>query len=152
MDRSALRTTFTRLPHTHDPSRTLVAWFTDPPGAIIQIVRESELTVEMTTWLVEVGFAELLARFRGTSALIIVLDLRLMLKRQPAVRSLIVDAAKKLAPRLGAGYVIPPDNAGKVYLASLHAAAAALRAFGARVEIAESLSSLLATKGIRPAS
>ncbi len=151
MDHAPRHAAFARLPHTQDPTSTLVAWFTDPPGALIQISRSSELTVEMTRWLVEQGCAELLARFRGTTPLTIVLDIRLMTKRQPAVRSLLVEAAKKLGPRLGTGYVLPPENAGKVYLASLHAAAAALRVFGARIEVSESLSTLLITKRIRAA-
>lgn len=113
------------------------------------MARTSELTVAMATWLVEQGCGELLAHFPGPTPLIIILDLRLMTGRQPAVRGLLVEAAKKLGPRLGQGYVIPPESAGKVYLASLHAAAAALRAFGARVEIAQSLSTLLAAKEIR---
>ena len=151
MERSPRHTAFARSADTHDPSGTLVAWFTHPPGALIQISRSSELTVEMATWLVERGCGELLGRFPGTTPLMIVLDLRLMTKRQPAVRTLLVEAAKKLGPRLGTGYVLPPENGGKIYLASLHAAAAALRAFGARIEIVESLSALMSTRGIRAA-
>jgi EAL domain-containing protein (putative c-di-GMP-specific phosphodiesterase class I) len=150
MDRTNRHTAFAQLPHTQDSTGTLVAWFTSPPGALVQISRSSELTVEMTRWLVEHGCSELLDRFPGPTPLAIVLDIRLMTKRQPAVRSLLVEAAKKLGPRLGTGYVIPPESAGKVYLASLHAAAAALRVFGARIEIAESLSILVDTKRIRP--
>lgn len=153
MDRSTTRQmAFVRPPDTHDPSKTLVAWFTHPPGAIIQISHESELTVEMTRWLVETGCTQLLGRFPGPTPLLIVLDLRLMTKRQPAVRGLLVEAAKKLGPRLGMGYVLPPANSSKIYLASLHAATAALRAFGAKVEVIDSLSNLLATQRIRTAS
>lgn len=151
MDRSTRHTAFFRLPDTHDPTGTLVAWFTQPPGAVIQFSRESELTVEMTSWLVEHGCSQLLGRFPGTTPLIIVLDLQFMTKRQPAVRALLVEAAKKLGPRLGMGFVLPPANAGKIYLASLHAATAALRAFGAKVEVVESLPTLLTTRRIRAA-
>jgi hypothetical protein len=151
MDRPPQHAVFARSPHLHDPTGTLVAWFTEPAGALIQISRLSEFTVEMATWLVEVGSSQLLARFPGTTPLVIVLDLRLMTKRQPAVRSLLVEAAKKLGPRLGCGFVIPPENSSKVYLASIHAAAAALRVFGAKVEIVESLPSLVAEKRLRAA-
>ncbi len=152
MERTTTRQmAFTRSPDTHDPSNTLVAWFTQPPGAIIQIAHESELTVDMTRWLVEHGCGQLLARFPGTTPLVIILDFRLMTKREPAVRGLLVEAAKKLGQRLGTGYVLPPANAGKIYLASLHAATAALRAFGAKVEVADSLSNLLAKQRIRAA-
>lgn len=151
MDNAPRHMAFLRSPHTQDPSGALVAWFTDPAGALVQISRTSELTVEMTRWLVEHGCAQLLARFPGTTPLTIVLDIRLMTKRQPAVRSLLVEAAKKLGPRLGMGYVLPPENSGKVYLASLHAATAALRVFGARVEISESLSALLSAQHMRAA-
>lgn len=151
MDHSLPHVAFPRAPHTRDPSGTLVAWFTDPPGALIQMSRSSELTVEMAAWLVNAGVAQLLARFPGTGPLTIVLDIRLMTKRDPAVRSLLVEAAKKLGPRLGAGYVIPPENSSKIYLASVHAAAAALRVFGARVEIFETLSAVLTVKKLRAA-
>jgi len=149
MDRSSRHTAFARSADTHDPTGTLVAWFTKPPGALIQFSRSSELTVEMATWLVEQGCGELLARFPGTTPLTIVLDLRLMTKRQPAVRSLLVEAAKKLGPRLGAGYVLRPERASKIYLNSLNAAQAALRSVGSSLKIVESLSTLIATRGIR---
>lgn len=150
MERFNQPTTFQRRPDTHDPSGTLVAWFTHPPGAIIQMVRESELTVAMGTWLADRGCAELVARFPGPTPLTIVLDFRLMTKREPAVRGLLVETAKKLGPRIEMGFVLPPTNASKVYLASLHAATAALRAFGIKVAVTESLSGLCKERGIRP--
>jgi hypothetical protein len=150
MGRHLQPTTFQRRPDTHDPSGLLVAWFTQPAGAIIQLVQEAELTAAMGAWLADRGCQELLTRFPGPTTLTIILDLRLMTSRQTAVRGLLVETAKKIAPRLEMGFVIPPAGSGKVYLASLHAATAALRAFGAKVSVAESLSQLCQERGIRP--
>jgi hypothetical protein len=143
---------FARRPHVQDPSGTLVAWFTDPAGAVIQLARPSELTIEMTRWLVGTGLDALVQRFPGDVPLTVVLDVRMMTSRQPAVRGLIVDAAKTLRPRLGRAVVIPPQNATRVYLAGLSAAVAVLRVFGVELELQESIGLAVARIGLHTAA
>lgn len=150
MDSSARHLAFTRRPHKQDPTGALVAWFTEPPGALIQMTREGELTVAMARAVILPGCDELLARFSNGEPLTLVLDISLMEKRETAVRAVFVDAAKRLGARIGAGIVIAPKSASKIYLMSLQAAVATLRVFGVNLEIQSSLQAVVTAMGIRP--
>jgi hypothetical protein len=143
---------FARRPHLADESAILLAWFTEPAGVVIQLAEPSELTMEMTRWLVGPGLEALVQRFPGDTPLTIVLDVRLMTSRQPAVRGLIVEAAKALRARLARAVVIPPQNATRVYLAGLNAAVAVLRVFGVDIELQDSLKIALARIGLHAAA
>ena len=138
-------------PHIRDASGALVAWFTEPPGALIQVAEPCQLTVDMARWLVGPGFAALEARFPEPARLILVLDLGLMTGRDVAVRPLIVDLAKTLRPRLARAIVIPPQRASALYIASLKTGVAVLRVFGVTVEVARSLPEVVTTAALGPA-
>jgi hypothetical protein len=143
---------FTASPHLRDASGALAVWFTEPPGALIQVAEPCQLTVDMARWLVGPGFAALEARFPEPARLILVLDLGLMAGRDVAVRPLIVDLAKALRPRLARAIVLPPQRASALYIASLKTGVAMLRVFGVTVEIGRSLSDVVSTVALRPGS
>jgi hypothetical protein len=137
------RAAFGSAPHLTEPSGGMVVWFTDPPGAVIQMARAGDFTEGMARWIVSHGVAALLERFPDPAELVLVLDLGLMDRREPPVRSLMVEAAKTLRPRLAHATVLPPDRATKIYLASLDAGVALVRVFGVSVRIGRSLSDVL---------
>lgn len=126
-------------PHLVSPSRELAAWFTAPPGAVIQVARRTQLTLDMATWLSGDGVVALDRRFPHGEPLVLVLDLTLMTGRDPAVRPVLVGAARALSSRMARAFVIPPDKASPVYLASLRAAASLLRVFGVEVQVSPTL-------------
>jgi hypothetical protein len=142
---------FTVAPHLSDATGGLAVWFTEPPGAIIQIAKPCHLTAEMARWLVGPGLTAFAARFPEPARLILVLDLGLMDGRDVAVRPLIIDAAKDLRPRLARAILLPPRRASAIYIASLKTGVAMLRVFGVTIEIARALSDVVSSAALRPA-
>jgi hypothetical protein len=140
---NAVSASFEDSPHVTSPCGDLAAWFTEPPGAIIRFVRPARLELAGARWLTGPAIDLLNDRFGPTQKLILVLDLGRMRTRDPAVRPMIVEAAKSLRPRLARAVVIPPAQASAVYLASLRAAASLLRVFGVEVELRASLADVL---------
>jgi hypothetical protein len=122
-----------------------VAWFTDPPGTVVQFARPAVGSLQMVEWLLGPGLDRLLARF-PEGPLIVVMDLTLMTTRDPAVRPLLVESAKRLKPRVARTVIIPPENAKPVYLASLRVSTSLLAVFGVHVEIHASIA--LATRAL----
>src|SRR5215472_11798048 len=144
-------------PHLRHPSGALVAWLTDPPGAVIQLTRPTRGTADLAEWLVGPALEYLLRHFPDALRLIVVLDLRQMTGRDPLARALLLEKAKTLRAGLLRAVVIPPIGASRVYLSSLRVAADILRVFGVRVDIERSLTDVLSEHrlrgaGITPAS
>lgn len=129
---------FSSPPHRHDPSGTLAAWFTDPPGTVVQFTRPAVGSLPLVEWLLGPGREAMLARFPH-EPLIVVMDLTLMTSRDPAVRPLLVEAAKGLKSRVARTVLIPPQNAKAVYLASLKVSTSLLAVFGVKVDIHASI-------------
>jgi hypothetical protein len=132
------RAVFKAPPHLLDPSRTLAVWFTDPPGMVVQFARSAPCTLPVAQWLAGPARESLLNRFPGNGPLVFVLDLTHMNGRDPQVRALILEAARPLASRAQRCVVVPPENASRVYLASVRAAASLARVFGLTVSVESS--------------
>jgi hypothetical protein len=130
----------------------LRAWYTDPPGAVVQMVRRARGTKEMAEWMVGPGLAQLRGRFPGCSELILVIDLSLMEGRDPAARVVMMDAGRELAQLISQTFVIRPEKANPVYLTTLHAAAALLSAFGVSLTISGSLRDVISRFNLKPAT
>jgi hypothetical protein len=122
----------------------LRTWYTDPPGAIVQLSAPARGTLGMAQWLVGPGFARLRGRFPGEQKMILVLDLSLMEGRDPAARVVIMTKAREMAGFFSRSFIVLPVKANAVYTATLHAAAAVLSSFGIDVVIARSLADVLA--------
>jgi hypothetical protein len=140
---------FNAPPHMLDPTRSIAVWFTDPPGMVAQLVRRAPFTVTLAQWLAVPACTRLLKRFPGDEPLAFVLDLTQMDGREPEVRALIVEAARGFASRVERAVVVPPGNAGRVYLASLQAAASLARVFGLTVSVGPLTE---AVRGLHPAA
>lgn len=128
------RAAFPSPPHQEDPSGTLAAWFTDPPGVVVQFAHPAVGSLPLVQWLLGEGLDGLLARF-PEGPLVVVMDLTLMTTRDPAVRALLVESAKRLKTRVARTVLIPPANAKAVYLASLKVSMSLLAVFGVKAEI-----------------
>ncbi len=148
---NSLDAPFTTAPHLTSPEGEVAAWFTNPPGAVIRLTRSARLALPHAQWLAGPALAALDRRFGSERPLILVLDLQKMTSRDPAVRPVLVDTTKSLRPRLARAFLIPPEEAPAVYLASLRAAASLLRVFGVEVEVHASLGRLLGVVSLRPA-
>jgi len=126
----------------------LVAWFTDPPGVVLQLTEATVFTKEMAEWMVGPGFAALQQRFPQGGKLQLLLDIRPMVSREPAARTLIMSAATRhmfLFAKLG---VIAPAKPPPLYMTTLHAAIALLSAIGPEIIIFETLEGALLAKGL----
>jgi hypothetical protein len=130
----------------------LRAWFTDPPGAIVQMARPGRWTQEMAAWMVGPGNARLRGRFPGASGLLLVLDLTLMDGREPGARALMLERASKGGGLVTRIILIPPANANPVYLTTLRAAVTLLKALGKDIKIERSLTKAIAEFGLKPAA
>ena len=133
------QTTFKAPAHLMDPSRTVVAWFTDPPGIFIQFARRAVFSLPLAQWMAGPMCAALTKRYPAPQPIVLILDLTRMDGRDPQVRPIIVDASRAFASRTRRAVVVPPHDASRVYLASVTAAASLARLFGLTVAV-ESLS------------
>ena len=129
------RAAFDAPPHMMDSSRTMAVWFTEPAGLVAQFARPARWSVPLAEWLVGPVISRLLKRFPGDQPLVFVLDLTQMNGRDPPVRQLVVEAARSLTHRARRAVVVPPENANRVYLAGVQAAASIARVFGLTVSI-----------------
>ena len=129
-----------------------MAWFTEPPGGVIQLTRPVRGTRELAEWLVGPAWEQLCRRFPNACEFFIVLDLSQMDGRDPSARAALLEKAQALRPGILRAAVIPPIGATAVYLSSLRVAVAILRVFGVVVDIDPSLRNVLASRGLRVAS
>ena len=141
---------FAAPPHVTCPVGPLQGWFTDPPGAVVQLTEATEFTIEMARWLVGPGFALLHERFQSRSErLVLLLDIRPMTSRDPAVRTLFMETAREQGGRFAAVVVIPPLQINPVYRTTLQAAAALVSAFGIELEITTQIGDALTRHQLR---
>jgi len=130
----------------------LVAWFTDPPGVVVQLTEATAFTKEMAEWMVGPGFAALHQRFPQGCKLQLLLDIRPMISREPAARAMFMSAATRhlfLFAKLG---VIAPAKPPPLYMTTLHGAIALLSAIGPEISIFETLEGALQAMGLHAAT
>jgi hypothetical protein len=149
---AALSPAFTLPPHAIDDSGAVAAWFTDPPGVVLQFIRPARGTTELAKWVVGPGYTQMLRRFPDCYELRVVLDMRQMTGRAATARAVLIEHAKLVSQRLGRVIILPSDHMGTIYLKVVETTALMLRAFGVRIEIEHSLEQALARQGVRIAS
>jgi hypothetical protein len=129
----------------------LRVWFTEPPGAVMQMIARGRGTKEMAEWLVGPALTRLRDRFPQCSQLILVLDFALLEGRDPAARVVMMDKGRECAALFSQSFLIRPEKANPVYITTLHAAAALLSAFGVNLEISNSLREVISRCNLHPA-
>ena len=129
----------------------LRGWFTDPPGAVVQIAQPARGTKEMAEWLVGPMFLRLRGRFPTSEGMVLVLDLSLMDGRDTAARTVVIDRAREAGQIFGRVYIIAPLKTNAVYLTTLHAAATLLNALGRDIHIETSLIEVIQRCDLKPA-
>lgn len=129
-----------------DPSGRIQAWYTHPPGLILQYVRPVYADSSTLAWSVEV-FDAALERF-PEGDVSVVLDMGLLRGRDRPARDGFVAYAKDHMARVRRAYVVPPRETNPIRLASFKAAVALLSAFGLRVEIADSGAAAVRAAGL----
>src|SRR5262245_61337066 len=87
-------------PHVVDDSGLIAAWFTDPPGVVLQLTRPARGTTALAEWMVGPGYAQVLRRFPDARDLRVVMDMRQMTGRAATARALLIEHAKLISPRL----------------------------------------------------
>jgi hypothetical protein len=117
----------------------LVAWFTDPAGAVVQLTEAAVFNKAMAEWVVGPALAELDLRFPNATALRLLLDLRPMTAREPAARPVIMSAATTRLFMFAQVGLIAPVNPPPLYMTTVHAAVALLSAFGPEIRVFETL-------------
>ena len=143
---------FSSEPHLRFEGGKLVAWFTDPPGIVVQLTEATVFTREMAEWMVGPGLSALQQRFSRGSELRMLLDLRPMTSREPAARQIIMGAATRhmfMFAKLG---VIAPAKPPPLYMVTLHGAIALLSAIGPEIRIFETLEAALQAMGLNAAT
>ncbi len=141
---------FAAPPHIrHGEQAELQAWFTDPPGAILQLSKPQHFTLEQAEWVVGPGFDQLRSRFAKGEKLILVLDYRNMTSRDTRARTLMMERARDIAHTFAHITVVPPHQPNPIYRTMLHAAVALVSAFGAPIEVVDSLDEVIARLALR---
>jgi hypothetical protein len=149
---AALSPAFTVPPHVIDESGAVAAWFTEPPGVVLQFIRPARGTTELAKWVVGPAYNQLVRRFPDGYELRIVLDMRQMTGRAATARAVLIDHGKLVSQRLGRVIILPSVHMGAVYLKVVETTALMLRAFGVRIEIEQSLERALAKQDVRLAT
>lgn len=121
----------------------LVAWFTEPAGAVVQLTEAAVFTKAMAEWVVGPAFTALNQRFAEGTKLSLLLDLRPMISREPAARPVIMSAATTSLFMFAQAGVIAPAKPPPLYMTTLHAAVALLNALGPEIRVYETLEGAL---------
>jgi hypothetical protein len=143
---------FATAPHVIDPSGVIAAWWTEPPGVLMQFARPSRGTTEMAEWLVGPGFDLLLGRFPGARELRVVLDMRAMTGRSATARALMLQRAKTVHDHVAHVVLLPSQQLGPAYVKIVEGTAMMLRLAGLRVDVEHGLERVVARYRLRPAS
>jgi hypothetical protein len=137
-------------PHVrHGADAELHAWFTDPPGAVLQLSKPQRSTLEQAEWLVGPAIDLLRARFPGDEKLILVLDYRNMTSRDTSARTLMMQRAGDIVHMFSHVFIVPPLQVSPVYRSALHAAIALVSVFGSPLEIVETLQEVIQKRSLR---
>lgn len=144
---------FNTAPHLQDEGGKLVAWFTEPAGAVVQLTDAAVFTKEMAEWMVGPGFVQLSQRFAiRETELYLLLDLRPMVSREPAARPIFMNAATKYLRLFTKVGLIPPAKPPPLYMTTLHGAVALLSAIGPEIRVYETLAAALEAMPLRAAA
>jgi hypothetical protein len=130
----------------------LAAWFTDPPGAVVQLTEAAVFNKAMAEWVVGPAFAALDQRFPNATELRMLLDLRPMLSREPAARTVIMSAATTRMFMFAQVSVVAPAKPPPLYMTTLHAAVALLSAIGPEIRVFETLEGALQHMQVKAAT
>ena len=150
---SPIEPVFSCAPHLQADGGKLVAWFTEPAGAVVQLMDAAVFTKEMAEWMVGPGFTQLSKRFATRETeLCLLLDLRPMLSREPAARPVVMSAASKYLKLFTKVGIIPPAKPPPLYMTTLHGAVALLSAIGPEICIYETLEGALAAMQLSTAA
>lgn len=149
MSASSYASDFSGAPHIADPTGTVAIYWTDPPGALIQLVQATRGTSEMAHWLAGEALELLFSRFPGVYGLRIVLDMRRMTGRSAMARSVLMNAGGATAGRIGHLVLLPSMHMGEAYLSVIEATCVALRLIGYRVDVEHDLDVALQKNGVR---
>lgn len=137
-------------PHLVDPTGTVAVCWTEPKGAIVQLLGAVRGTTALAEWLVGPCFDELLARFPGTERdLTVVLDMRSMLGRAANARQVMMQASVPGRARVERVVILPSEHLGPAYITIIEATAALLRLTGYEVHVETDLEVALRKHGIR---
>jgi hypothetical protein len=148
----SLSAPFAVAPHVTDPSGLVAAWWTDPPGVLVQLTGPARGTTEMAEWLIGPAFDQVVRRFPDASDLRVILDMRQMTGRSATARSLLLQRGKTLIGRVTHVVLVPSTLLGPAYIKVVEAAALLLRGAGLRVDVEASLERVIARHGVRAAT
>jgi hypothetical protein len=149
MSASSYASDFSGVPHLVDPTGAIAVYWTDPPGALVQLVQSTRGTSEMAHWLATEALDLLFGRFPGVDGLRIVLDMRRMTGRSAMARSVLMNASGAAVGRVGQVVLLPSVHMGPAYLNVIEASAVALRLIGYRVDVEHDLDAALKKHGVR---
>lgn len=138
-------------PHLRSPEGELGAWFTEPPGVVLQFLRPTLGTESMARWIVGPALSEVFRRYPEERGLFFVFDLSLMTGREVAARSILIQSAPKMRHRFCCSVLILPASSSAPFVRTVHAGAALLRTLGVHIDIDASLSVTLRRLGLTAA-
>jgi hypothetical protein len=94
----------------HMQCAAAAAWITYPAGCVFQLVQPARITLEVSSFLVDVVYEEMVRRFPDNHSLTLVLDFSLMLGRTTASRSQLLGCMRQATSRVRRIYLtLPPD-------------------------------------------
>jgi hypothetical protein len=130
----------------------LAAWFTDPPGAVVQLLGATVFSKEMAEWIVGTGLAGLERRYGAHTKLRLLLDIRPMLSREPAALQVIMGAGTQSLFRFERLGVVPPLKPPPLYMTTLHGAIALLSAIVPQIRVYETTTDALLALSLQPSA
>jgi hypothetical protein len=85
-------------------------WLTHPAGCVFQLIQPARITLEVSSFLVDVVYEEMLRRFPDNQSLTLVFDFSLMLGRTTASRSQLLGCMRQAVGRVRAIYLTLPTD------------------------------------------
>ena len=139
---------FTSEPDVRYSDGSVVGWLSDPPGGVVQFIKPVKATTDMANWLVGPAFAAMDARFPHRTDLTLLLDLKHMVGRSAAARSILLHSAKVLGPRFSRMFVVPPTEYPPMYLQAFQASVRLVRLLGVEITVPGSSRAVVDRYGI----
>lgn len=138
--------------HVQCSTGPILAWYTSPPGVVVQLTESAPMTEAMASWVAGPAFAGMVAHFPDQRGFIFIVDLRAMTTRAPNVRAIFMELVRESGSLLAATVIIPPRRANPLYLGGLQTASELLTPFGPALQVTTELEAVLQRYQLQPAT
>lgn len=138
-----------RPPDLCSPGGELRSWILEPPGAVVEAVEGTYLTVPLVRYIMQDVEPELRRRRPRAGKYLYILDASHVVRYEPAARRLLTDWVISRRHEVARAVVVTSGSHPLVRM-GVSIGAALLRTAGVDVEVADSIADVVRAYGLRP--